>query len=513
MLNSSELRATANRLNALHSTGPITPEGKDHSRRNRLRHGLAAETVVTDDERAALAESLDALSELFTPDHIVEADLVRRTAVARVRLRRCEAARESRLDGDTRDALRNWDEKRRKRLRRQAQRLRTHPASTLNTLEQSAFGCDWLIHHWQGLDAPLAAGRPWTAEQTAQAFLLVGTSTDATETSSPLADRLRLLLNPGDDHTAPQGQADRASLAPLHQFIADRLDRLHALRDELWQTVDGPEREAVRLAALADAGQSRSARSAHRYEREAELSYHRNLKMIMKIRAENRRAAEAARKERQSGPRATSSSSLAGWYRDPVTAVPTPADSIPLSPSAPPRNEANPPNHPHEIPRLNPQPENDLHQKASPRSPLASSTPSAHPSAHPGAPSPRSVPSPTAESERPPSRSPVPTTTGRAQATALPESRPVMTHTSPITPGVHDPQMIEQSARKSGRLLDLDRAFLDGRLDRDDVRLNLPLDDGGRLGVGVDLRLCRLGDEIHRGDEGQHRQRDGDKGN
>jgi hypothetical protein len=36
----------ANRENAQKSTGPRTEEGKRRSRRNALRHGLAAETVI-----------------------------------------------------------------------------------------------------------------------------------------------------------------------------------------------------------------------------------------------------------------------------------------------------------------------------------------------------------------------------------------------------------------------------------------------------------------------------------
>ena len=36
----------ANRRNALRSTGPKSPEGKQISRRNALRHGLTAETVI-----------------------------------------------------------------------------------------------------------------------------------------------------------------------------------------------------------------------------------------------------------------------------------------------------------------------------------------------------------------------------------------------------------------------------------------------------------------------------------
>jgi hypothetical protein len=36
----------ANRRNARKSTGPITEEGKQHSRCNAVRHGLTAETVI-----------------------------------------------------------------------------------------------------------------------------------------------------------------------------------------------------------------------------------------------------------------------------------------------------------------------------------------------------------------------------------------------------------------------------------------------------------------------------------
>src|SRR5438105_5177940 len=36
----------ANRRNARRSTGPITQEGKLRSRRNAVRHGLSAETVI-----------------------------------------------------------------------------------------------------------------------------------------------------------------------------------------------------------------------------------------------------------------------------------------------------------------------------------------------------------------------------------------------------------------------------------------------------------------------------------
>jgi hypothetical protein len=79
----------ANRLNALKSTGPRTEEGKRASRRNALRHGLTAETVIdgledSEDYRgfeAAIIADYDA-------ETAVERELVLRLASLLWRLRR-----------------------------------------------------------------------------------------------------------------------------------------------------------------------------------------------------------------------------------------------------------------------------------------------------------------------------------------------------------------------------------------------------------------------------------------
>ena len=79
----------ANRRNALKSTGPKTAAGKDQSRRNAVRHGLTAETVIgmledAEDYRqfeAAVIADYDAQS-------AVERELVLRLASLLWRLRR-----------------------------------------------------------------------------------------------------------------------------------------------------------------------------------------------------------------------------------------------------------------------------------------------------------------------------------------------------------------------------------------------------------------------------------------
>src|SRR3954449_11723205 len=79
----------ANRRNARRSTGPTTQDGKLQSRRNAVRHGLTAETVIdgleeADDYRAfeaALIADYDAQS-------AVERELVLRLASLLWRIRR-----------------------------------------------------------------------------------------------------------------------------------------------------------------------------------------------------------------------------------------------------------------------------------------------------------------------------------------------------------------------------------------------------------------------------------------
>jgi hypothetical protein len=79
----------ANRLNALKSTGPRTEEGKRISRRNALRHGLTAETVIDGlEDREDYRGFEAAIIADYDAETAVERELVLRLASLLWRLRR-----------------------------------------------------------------------------------------------------------------------------------------------------------------------------------------------------------------------------------------------------------------------------------------------------------------------------------------------------------------------------------------------------------------------------------------
>ena len=82
----------ANRRNALLSTGPKTETGKKASRRNALRHGLTAETVVAELEDPEDYKAFQAtVASDFDAQTAVERELVLRLASLLWRLRRAIA--------------------------------------------------------------------------------------------------------------------------------------------------------------------------------------------------------------------------------------------------------------------------------------------------------------------------------------------------------------------------------------------------------------------------------------
>ena len=88
----SQAKLEANRRNAENSTGPTTPEGKQRSRGNALRHGLTAETVIGVLESAEDYAAFEtAIMAEYDPQSVIESELVARLASLLWRLRRATA--------------------------------------------------------------------------------------------------------------------------------------------------------------------------------------------------------------------------------------------------------------------------------------------------------------------------------------------------------------------------------------------------------------------------------------
>jgi len=89
---SSLRRINASRANAARSRGPITPEGKQRSSANAIRHGLLAKCVVLENESSTCFDDLVAQhTERFAPADGVEFGIVEEMAAAHWRMRRAWA--------------------------------------------------------------------------------------------------------------------------------------------------------------------------------------------------------------------------------------------------------------------------------------------------------------------------------------------------------------------------------------------------------------------------------------
>lgn len=85
----SPRKLAANRQNALHSTGPVTPTGKAIVRRNPIQHGLSSTAIVVRDEKPEDWDAhVEAVVTDLEPRGYVEEELARQVAWHLWRLRR-----------------------------------------------------------------------------------------------------------------------------------------------------------------------------------------------------------------------------------------------------------------------------------------------------------------------------------------------------------------------------------------------------------------------------------------
>ncbi len=286
----SEARISANRANALRSTGPRIAEGKERSRANSFKHGLTGDgVVVTGEDAAEIDRREEVLESEFRPGTEFARVLVRRVALLSVRLER-SARQEAAAIGDrVLTAGSDFDEARKAEADRLVQNLGAHPATNRRLLLQSPEGVDALIREWERLGDSLEGRGPerWEAMSYLQADWLNGHNSVVTSDYQALTFAMK---GRPEKLTPDEG----AGLAPgarevwaRDQLIVKIAGEVAALKEHK-STLDTTTRDARRALAaeIALFDPSKEATLARKYEAAAERALFRTLKELRQVQAE-----------------------------------------------------------------------------------------------------------------------------------------------------------------------------------------------------------------------------------
>ncbi len=288
----SEARLLANRKNALRSTGPKTEAGKERSRRNGLKHGMAGSGVVLPEgDRSEVELRGEALAAELAPRSTLGAILVGQMATLSVRMERGARQEEASVATRVRRSGEAFDRGLEDGADRLIASLADDPRRVVEELRRSAEGVDRLVLAWGDLRALLASGPwpNWNSTHHARTARLAGLAPDEPRASSWLAlskatwgnfEGLKPDEGAGLDPGARQAWARARLLARLDGAIAE-LEEHRATLDHEAVALD--RRDAADVALFDP---SREAALARRYEAEARRGFFRALREFRKAEAE-----------------------------------------------------------------------------------------------------------------------------------------------------------------------------------------------------------------------------------
>jgi hypothetical protein len=252
----TERQIEANRKNALKSTGPKTPEGKAISRANAVKHGLAADTLISNSLQEALAARLDEWRDHYKPDTPDAAFAVGAAVACTFRIEECQANLEAIVGEHCSRARRTWDLDRAAEAAILGGKLSKRPEVILPQLEASKHGVEFLLVLWNRLALSLQSKKcEWSEAEVSTAFDLCG-----------IPRHLR-------DGRAPFDPADTGDDIQEYRrlFVVDQARRLI---DSLSGGLDRVDFDAKQYTASASfALTTRRAALVLRYEREAWKRY------------------------------------------------------------------------------------------------------------------------------------------------------------------------------------------------------------------------------------------------
>jgi hypothetical protein len=305
----SPAQVAANRLNALKSTGPITPDGKATSSRNSTKHGFCSlVTHVPGEDPDGFDARFASFDATLNPaDDPVAAYTVALLVRQTQNLDRLHVARTARAAKLVRDAAKDRATARGRDVEAALRLFATDPDAARRRLLETPEGCDALIKEWTRLRAPLGEPAAWdhadgvlahvllgdytVNKQSAPGFLATPTAwvTEHREVQRRLTVNKRAWVHPRDkylyegDKTSDENRIDqlleasRSGVNWLRSVVDAQVDGIRQHRMDL-VAEDVRDLDEAPLRARLDA--SEEGRLLHRYEQEAYRGYFRTLAVL-----------------------------------------------------------------------------------------------------------------------------------------------------------------------------------------------------------------------------------------
>jgi hypothetical protein len=288
----SPARISANRRNASKSCGPKTPEGKEITRRNALKHGLTGEGVaLPTEDTVEIERRFEALANDLRPTTEAGRLLVKRYAFLSVRLDRCERHETMMLSKRVREAIDEYDDLRFTDVELLVSNLYIEPMTSSRRLQTTPEGIDWLVENWRELrgDLMIEDRLVWNQNHWARAELLMGDPKGNVRVTRPRAlteavSGFFLNLEPTDG----EGLDDQARALWAKGELAALIDAEIARLTEARESLDPEAMERDRLEAPDRAlfDPSKEMVLARKYEGATERAMHKALKEFRQVEAE-----------------------------------------------------------------------------------------------------------------------------------------------------------------------------------------------------------------------------------
>ena len=306
----SEARIRANRANALKSSGPKTPEGKNRSRLNARKHGLTGDGVaLTTEDKEAVEGRFDGMMRELSPSTIAGGVLVKRAAMLSVRLDRSYEQEAANISARVLSAETDLKDRRMAEVEHHLKEMKFEPVTCHRRLMATPEGVDKMIERWGQLKADLdnPEGCHWVTQHQYWADWLMGrlggTHTDITPfyawTMAIGGDFEALKPEHFDGMTTFKEKCVHA-MNKVADLVDVEVAKLQAYRASMDTRAVEAERSFAAKRALFDP--THQAILARRYEAAAARDYHKCLAELRQVEAEAEARIPLAEAEAEASP-------------------------------------------------------------------------------------------------------------------------------------------------------------------------------------------------------------------